>query len=99
MGLRNILLLVVGVIGLAIVRNLIREISRIMLRRVRADGSGSKAQQADTAGKASGGGKLVRDPQTGTYIDPAHAVRSKVGKTVHYFESEASRDAYLKANA
>lgn len=99
MGLRNILLLVVGVIGLAIVRNLIREISRIMLRRVRADGSGSKAQQGDTAGKARGGGKLVRDPQTGTYIDPAHAVRSKVGKTVHYFESEASRDAYLKANA
>lgn len=99
MGLRNILLLVVGVIGLAIVRNLIREISRIMLRRVRADAGEPKAQQGDTAGKASGGGKLVRDPQTGTYIDPAHAVRSKVGKTVHYFESEASRDAYLKANA
>ncbi len=99
MGLRNILLLVVGVIGLAIVRNLIREISRIMLRKVTADAGGPKAQQGDSAERASGGGKLVRDPQTGTYIDPAHAVRSKVGKTVHYFESEASRDAYLKANA
>ena len=99
MGLRNILLLVVGVIGLAIVRNLVREISRIMLRKVRADGSGPKAQQGGSDGQTSGGGKLVRDPHTGTYIDPAHAVRTKVGKTVHYFESEASRDAYLKANA
>ena len=98
MGLRNILLLVVGVIGLAIVRNLIREISRVMLRAVKPD-SGPAAQKADSDGKTSGGGKLVRDPQTGTYIDPAHAVRGKVGKTVHYFESEASRDAFLKANA
>ena len=99
MGLRNILLLVVGVIGLAIVRNLIREISRIMLRKVKADASAPKARQGDSAGTPGSGGKLVRDPQTGTYIDPAHAVRSRVGKTVHYFESEASRDAYLKANA
>ena len=98
MGLRNILLLLVGVIGLAIVRNLIREISRIMLRKVKADASGPTAQKGGSDSK-SGGGKLVRDPQTGTYIDPAHAVRTKVGKTVHYFESEASRDAYLKANA
>jgi len=99
MGLRNILLLVVGVIGLAIVRNLIREISRMMVRKMKPDGSGPTAQQGNADGKTSGGGKLVRDPQTGTYIDPAHAVRTKVGKTVHYFESEASRDAFLKANA
>ncbi|MDE0261900.1 MAG: hypothetical protein OXJ37_05795 [Bryobacterales bacterium] len=99
MGLRNILLLVVGVIGLAIVRNLIREISRIMLRSAKRAASGPAAQKGDSDGKTSGGGKLVRDPQTGTYIDPAHAVRTKVGKTVHYFESEASRDAFLKANA
>ena len=99
MGLRNILLLVVGVIGLAIVRNLIREISRIVARKMRSEGSGPTAQQGDSDAKTSGGGKLVRDPQTGTYIDPAHAVRTKVGNTVHYFESEASRDAFLKANA
>ncbi|MDE0106374.1 MAG: hypothetical protein OXN96_01100 [Bryobacterales bacterium] len=92
-------MLVVGVIGLAIVRNLIREISRIMLRGAKRGGGGTAAQKGDSDGKTSGGGKLVRDPQTGTYIDPAHAVRTKVGKTVHYFESEASRDAFLKANA
>lgn len=99
MGLRNILLLVAGVIGLAIVRNLIREISRFVARAMKPDGSGPAARQGASDSKASGGGKLVRDPQTGTYIDPAHAVRSKVGNTVHYFESEASRDAFLKANA
>ncbi|MCY4535043.1 MAG: hypothetical protein OXB91_06745 [Bryobacterales bacterium] len=99
MGFRNILLLVVGVIGLAIVRNLIREISRVMMRSMKPSGSGSSAQPGDPRSKAGGGGKLVRDPQTGTYIDPAHAVRAKVSDTVHYFESEASRDAFLKANA
>ncbi|MCY4189667.1 MAG: hypothetical protein OXD30_14410, partial [Bryobacterales bacterium] len=55
----------------------------------RLDGSSGKA----------GSGRLVHDPQTGTYIDPAHAVRAKVRDTVHYFESEASRDAFLKADA
>jgi hypothetical protein len=99
MGFRNILLLVVGVIGLAIVRNLIREISRVMLRSMKPRGSGPSAQPGDSKSKAAGGGKLVRDPQTGTYIDPAHAVRARVKATVHYFESEASRDAYLKADA
>ena len=99
MGFRNILLLVVGVIGLAIVRNLIREISRVMLRSMKPSGGGPSAQPDDGNSKAGGGGKLVRDPQTGTYIDPAHAVRAKVKDTVHYFESEASRDAFLQANA
>ena len=99
MGIRNILLLLVGVIGLAIVRNLIREISRVMLRSMKPTGGDPKAQQRASSSKASVGGQLVRDPHTGTYIDPAHAVRAKVKDTVHYFESEASRDAFLKANA
>ena len=99
MGFRNILLLVVGVIGLAIVRNLIREISRVMLRSMKRSGGGPSAQPEGSNSKAAGGGKLVRDPQTGTYIDPAHAVCAKVKDTVHYFESEASRDAYIKAHA
>ncbi len=98
MGIRNILLLVAGVIGLAVVRNLIREISRLVLRAMRPDSRGSAARRDGSSGKA-GSGRLVRDPQTGTYIDPAHAVRAKVRDTVHYFESEASRDAFLKADA
>ena len=94
--LRNIVLLVVSVIGLAILRNLIREIGKFAARAM--TGSGKKS--AETAqSEVRSGGRLVRDPQTGTYVDPRHAVRAKVGHTVHYFESEASRDAYINANA
>lgn len=99
MGIRNILLLLVGVIGLAIVRNLIREISRVMLRSMKPNGTGARADQGESKSTSGGGGRLVRDPQTGTYIDPAHAVRAKVKDTEHYFESEASRDAFVKENA
>ena len=94
--MRNILLLLISVIGLALLRNLVREIGRFLVRS-------AKGPQKATADTSKDGvrsrGRLARDPQTGTYVDPAHAVRAKVGGSVHYFESEASRDAYLKANA
>lgn len=94
--MRNILLLLVGVIGLAILRNLIREITRVAVRAM----TGSKRNRAksmDERPKTSG--RLVRDPHTGTYVDPAHAVRAEVDGTVHYFESEASRDAFVGTKA
>ena len=94
--MRNILLLLIGVIGLAIIRNLIREISRVAIRAM----SGSKRASASSkAGKQKTSGRLVRDPHTGTYVDPAHAVRAKVDGTVHYFESEATKDAFVRAKA
>ncbi len=93
--LRNFLLLVIGVIGLAIVRNIIREIGRVVSRSMRS------GKPADKQGKQEPQGtrKLVQDPHTGTYIDPAHAIRAKVGDTMHYFESEESRDAFLRSRA
>ena len=94
--MRNILLLLIGVIGLAIIRNLIREISRVAIRAM----SGSKRAPASSKGeKPKTSGRLVRDPHTGTYVDPAHAVRAKVDGTVHYFESEATKDAFVRAKA
>jgi hypothetical protein len=94
--MRNILLLLISVIGLAILRNLIREISRIAIRAM----GGSRKAAATSKGQGpQSSGKLVRDPHTGTYVDPAHAVRAKVGGTLHYFESEASRDAFVQASA
>lgn len=96
--MRNILLLVIGIIGLAIVRNLIREISRFAFRSMSAKSASKRSGEASPAGSPTRG-KLVQDPQTGTYVDPAFAVRAKVGDTIHYFESEASRDAFVKAKA
>ena len=94
--MRNILLLLVGVIGLAILRNLIREISRVAIRAMRGS---KKAPASSMDEKPNTSGRLVRDPHTGTYVDPAHAIRAKVDGTVHYFESEASRDAFVRAKA
>ncbi len=96
--MRSILLLVIGVIGLAIVRNLIRELSRFALRSMSAR-SAKRGSGTDTRAGSPTRGKLVQDPHTGTYVDPAYAVQAKVGGTTHYFESEASRDAFVKANA
>lgn len=97
--MRNILLLLIGVIGLAILRNLIREITRFVSRAMGQSASGTKATGQRHEERVPSSGKLVRDPNTGTYVDPAHAVRAKVGGKVHCFESEASRDAYLKSQA
>lgn len=94
--MRNILLLIVGVIGLAILRNILREVGRFAARAM----SGSSKAKGGTDGRTvRSGGKLVRDPQTGTYVDPRHAVQARVNGTQHYFESEASRDAFVRASA
>ena len=93
--LRNILFLIIGVIGLAILRNIVREIGKVVTRSMGFKQAAGQTEKANVAGSR----KLVQDPHTGTYIDPAHAVRAKVGGTFYYFESEATRDAYVKANA
>ena len=95
--LRSILLILVSVIGLAILRNLVRGIGHLVARTMA--GSGKKKAEGQGNPEVRSSGTLVRDPQTGTYVDPAHAVRARVGGTLHYFESESSRDAYVKANA
>ena len=93
--LRNIVLLIMSVIGLALLRNLLREVGRFAARAM----SGSSKAAKEPGGKTvRSGGRLVRDPQTGTYVDPQHAVRARVNGTLHYFESESSRDAFVRAN-
>lgn len=96
--MRNILMLLIGILGLALVRNLLKEVSRFVARQMGGtNGGAAKAGSGKTA-NAPAGGTLVCDPHTGTYVDPKHAVQSKVRGKVHYFESEASRDAYVKAH-
>ncbi len=94
MAIRNILLLVVGVIGLALVRNLVREITRFMARKMAGAAS---APGTGPASKPRTTSRLEKDPHTGTYVDPALAVRATVGGSTFYFESESSRNAFLKA--
>lgn len=44
------------------------------------------------------GGALVRDPQCGTYVPEATAIRVSDGRDTHYFCSAACRDAYRVAH-
>ena len=85
-------------IGLAILRNLIREVGRFMQRSMNSRNSGTREQQGPTSSGPQSSGRLVRDPHTGTYIDPEHAIRATVDGTTVHFESEASRDAYMKTH-
>lgn len=93
--LRNILLLVASVIGFAILRNLLREAGRFVSQAV-SGSKGAAKRQNQGAGSAA---KLSRDPQTGTYVDPRYSVSATVNGKRHHFESEASRDAYMRANS
>lgn len=97
--MRNILLLLVGVIGLAVLRNLIREVSRLVVRAMGSAPASGRAAGSNSKEQVRRGGQLVRDPNTGTYVDPAHAVRAEIEGTELFFESEASRDAYLRSKA
>jgi len=60
-----------------------------------------QAQQAKPGSRPAErvGGTLVRDPQCGTYLPQARAIRASAGADVHYFCSETCRDAYRAAHS
>ena len=37
---------------------------------------------------------LARDPNCGTFVEPARAIEARVGSTVHYFCSESCRSEF-----
>ncbi len=99
--MRTLLLMIAAVAALALVRSIVRDIARAVSR---AMGGGNRkstaaASQAAEGPKSGFVGKLVRDPQTGTYIDPASAVAAEVDGATHYFESKKTRDEYLRARS
>jgi YHS domain-containing protein len=82
-----ILILIVIAIGLArlLVGDVIKAVSKTMKAPPPAD--------PQTASKA---GRLVKDPETGNYIDERTALKAEVKGATYYFESAASRDAFLR---
>jgi hypothetical protein len=62
-----------------------------------------QARRTPPAGPAGpverAGGTLVRDPQCGTYLPQARAIRVGSGSDAHYFCSTACRDAYRTAHS
>lgn len=88
-----------AVVGLALVRSIIRDITRVLSRAMKGSAGKSPAAAKDAEGPEIGFvGKLVRDPQTGTYIDPATAIAAEIDGATYYFESKKTRDDYLGAH-
>ncbi len=94
--MRGIILLLLTVVALAILRMLVNDVGRAVSKAFkggdskRAGGSGSEEAPRSA-------GRLVRDPQTGAYVDEASAIKQRIGEETFYFESAESRDAYLRA--
>ena len=93
--MRALVMILVAVISLAILRSIVRDITRAVSRAMK--GSERKSAEAAQSGATESVGKLVKDPQTGTYIDPAIAVSAEVAGKTYFFESKETRDEYLKS--
>ena len=92
--MRNIIILVLVTIALAILRMLVSDVTKAVSRSLgRGKKGGEKPAEAESARR---GGRLVRDPETGAYVDEDSAVKATLGNATFFFESEQSRDAYLR---
>ncbi len=96
--LRNLLVLVLIAVGLALVRWLIKDVVRAV-SQVLGLSSNSPAEASNREsgpGSGTAAGHMVRDPESGTYIDEKLAIKEVVNGETLYFESRETRDAYLK---
>lgn len=95
--MRNILIIFLTIIALALVRWLITDVVKAVKKAV----SSSPRERSDGGGQATGGkeaktGRLVKDPVSGTYIDENVAVREEIDGETFFFESRRNRDEYIK---
>ncbi len=98
--MRNIVILVLIMIALAMVRWLVMDVVGAVKKTLRSSDSendhGSDGGPRDHKRSETHTGHMVRDPISGTYIDERFAIKETVdGRTV-YFESKENRDTYLR---
>lgn len=68
---------------------LVALVLRLIVSFFRGLGVGARGSPAGGGERQARGTRpLVRDPVCGTYIEPARALTSRAGDTVHYFCSE-----------
>ena len=76
---------------------IVRAISRLFVSRPAAPPRARPRQATKPVERL--GGTLVRDPQCGTYIPEARAIRVGTGDHVQFFCSTTCRDAYAGRQA
>lgn len=95
--MRNLLILILIGIALAVVRWLVTDVVRAVKK---AAGPNGEEGRSAGARKGSGGGAksghLVRDPLSGTYIDEQVAIQAEINGQTFFFESHSNRDEYVK---
>ena len=99
--MRNLIILVLVIIALAMVRWLIKDVIHAVKRTLQS-GSGNEAggQHGTRADRPeTRQGHMVRDPLSGTYIDQEFAIKDTINGKIFYFESEQNRVAYRKQSS
>lgn len=93
--MRPIVILILVIIAVAMVRMLlgdvIKAVSKSMASTPEEQNSGPKSSDSTP-------GRLVKDPETGSYIDERTAVRAEIKGKAYFFESTTSRDAFIRRN-
>jgi YHS domain-containing protein len=94
---RTLFFILALALGLSVLMRLVISIARNVqsLMGISND-SGKRGRRAAKSGEAAPSGHFVRDPESGTYVDQNLAVKSVIDGETYYFESEQTRDAFLK---
>ena len=95
--MRNLLLIILTIIALALVRWLITDVVKAVKKALSSSSSESTDGGGETTdGKEAKTGRLVKDPVSGTYVDENVAVREEIDGEMFFFESRRNRDEYIK---
>ena len=89
--MRVIVILILIVIAIGLARMLLGDVIKAVSKTMKAPPDTSVDPPT-----GSTAGRLVKDPETGSYIDERVAIKAEVKGTIYYFESAASRDAFLR---
>jgi YHS domain-containing protein len=94
---RTLFFILALALGLSVLMRLVISIARSvqgLLGLTNPSGEGRKAPRR--AGEAAPSGHFVRDPESGTYIDQNLAIKTVIDGQTYFFESEQTRDAFLR---
>ena len=92
--MRVVIILVLIIIAVGMVRLLVGDVVKAVSKSMK-----SKPDPAEDRGQATSAGRLVKDPETGHYIDERTALKAEIKGKTYFFESTASRDAFLRKHS
>jgi YHS domain-containing protein len=92
---RTLFFILVLALGLSILLRLVVSIVRSVQGLLGLNQSAEGRRASKPAGKVPSG-HFVRDPESGTYIDQNLAIKTVIDGQTYFFESEQTRDAFLR---